>query len=159
MNSVRGSIASLRAWKIRREWKNAIAGLGVGLGLVTSSPASTLRVPDELPHGPGAGMPLLTTRVSLAAATAPTSPAVVPPLVSGRTQWQLPLAFQPADANAPADAGFMARGPGYTVFLGSGGALLALQRSRSTDPSVEQHVVPRSRREPIATSGTWRRCA
>jgi hypothetical protein len=154
MNSVRGSTASLRGRKIRREWKTAIAGLGMGLGLMASTPASTLRVTEELPHGPGAGMPLLTTRVSLAAATAHASPAVARPRVSSQTSWQLPLAFQPADANAPADAGFMARGPGYTVFLGSGGALLALQRARTPDPSADPQASPRSRRESLAISGS-----
>lgn len=132
-----------------------MAGLGMGLGLVASTAASTLRVPDELPHGPGAAMPLLTTQVSLAAATAhPASPAVVRGLAASRpTSWQLPLAFQSADANAPADAGFTARGPGYTVFLGSGGALLALQRARTDDRSAEPPTSQRSRRESLAKSG------
>ena len=41
--------------------------------------------------------------------------------------WRLPLAFEPADDRAPADAGFVARGQGYLVFIGPGGALLGMR--------------------------------
>jgi hypothetical protein len=41
--------------------------------------------------------------------------------------WRVPLAFEPADGRSPVDADFRARGPGYTVHVGSGGALIALQ--------------------------------
>lgn len=41
-------------------------------------------------------------------------------------RWSLPLAFEPADERAPGDAGYTARGDGYTVHVTAGGALLAL---------------------------------
>lgn len=47
--------------------------------------------------------------------------------------WRVGLAFEAADDQAPADAGFCARGPGYTVFVGGGGAVLALQAPQRPD--------------------------
>ena len=46
--------------------------------------------------------------------------------------WRLPLAFEPVAAGAPVDADFQARGPAYHVFVGRGGALLALQSPGSS---------------------------
>lgn len=50
--------------------------------------------------------------------------------------WRVPLAFEPVGAGAPSDADFLARGPGYHVFVGSGGALLALESSTGLESST-----------------------
>jgi len=152
MNSVRGSTARPRERKIRREWKSAIALLALGLSLAGSGRASTLVLPDVLSHAPGGAIPLLTTSATLGAAILPASFVNARASVSDRTQWQLPLAFEPADANAPRDAGFMARGPGYSVFIGSGGALLALQGSQARDAPAHRPSSSRSLREARAPS-------
>lgn len=110
----------------------------VGLSLVGSALASTVVLPDAAPLAPGGSIPLLTTRASLT----PTLKQVAS-RTSDRVSWQLPLAFEPADEHAPADAGFMARGPGYSVFVGPGGALLALQRTQGGDVAAASGTSPR----------------
>lgn len=66
--------------------------------------------------------------------------------------WRLPLAFEPAAAGAPRGADFLARGPGYQVFVGSAGALLALSGAETkADPS---HSATPSRPSRQARSGS-----
>jgi hypothetical protein len=50
--------------------------------------------------------------------------------------WRLPLAFEPAGAGAPGGADYLARGPGYQVFVGSAGALLALSGAEPNTDGV-----------------------
>lgn len=132
-----------------------MAALSLGLGVTAS--ASSIRLPDLGPESPGAPIPLLSNKKTLLAAPADAAQADAAPIrfgpgsgdiaagvvrgpAAGRVDpvaWQVPLAFEPADANAPADADYMARGPGYAAFINSGGALLSLQRPHLGEPRAD----------------------
>ncbi|MCC6234192.1 MAG: hypothetical protein IT580_16230, partial [Verrucomicrobiales bacterium] len=53
----------------------------------------------------------------------------LPAIGGGASTVRMPWMFEPADDRAPQGAGFAARGNGYSVFVGSQGALLALRTS------------------------------
>lgn len=102
--------------RARSGWLTGLAGLGAGLSLVAV--AAPLRVAETLPSSG----PLLSAAVRVGQSVpVPPTPDSVPPNL-----WQVPLAFEPADDRSPSDAGFVARGPGYSIFIGSAGVLLAL---------------------------------
>lgn len=61
---------------------------------------------------------------------------------AGARAWNLPLAFELADGRSPQGADYVARGDGYTVFLGSGGALIGLRGSSALDPDAPSSVRP-----------------
>lgn len=129
MNLVRGSTTKLRREPTRRSWEiaTAVLSLGLGLGWSGSTGAAPLTVPPPPELAPGGTLPLLTTAATLGVA----APVRVARTVDSRPSvaWRLPLAFEPADDRAPSDARYAARGPGYSVFINSGGALLALRPS------------------------------
>lgn len=157
MNFARGSTAREAGGTTRHGLSIALAVLG--LAWVTPAEASTVVLPKTLPaaFAPSTAtpaVPLLSTRATLAAGAPAVSRPVRP---SEPVTWDLPLAFEPADALAPGDAGFMARGPGYSVFVGSGGALLALPRSSadSATPARGKASVS-SRRHAEAGAGAGR---
>lgn len=122
----------------RQRW--TWTALVVGAGLATSGWATSLVVPDAPIYAPGGAIPLLSTQGGWNARSHPSPPREAG--ARGALSWQVPLAFEPADSLAPSDAGFAARGPGYSVFLGAGGAILALQGKDS--------VAPAGRKEPKA---------
>lgn len=67
--------------------------------------------------------------------------------------WRLPLAFEPAAADAPRGADFLARGPGYQVFVGSAGALLALSGGESKVDRGQGTAPSRQSRRNLSESG------
>lgn len=116
-------------------WVATVAMLGPALrsdAAALSLPLLSASEPGPAP-GPSAARSLLSAAVRVGETARHPGPAAAPQL------WQVPLAFEPADEHAPADADFAARGPGYSVFVGSGGALLALQdrasRAVQADPA------------------------
>ncbi len=144
MNCVPGGRTQLRRKPrvCRLDLVTAVCAIGWGL----SAGAVPLIVPASgvpaTANAPGAPMPmpLLSTPATLASASAgeTTATGTAPAAVRARgMSWQLPLAFEPATEAVPAgssgaDAGYTARGPGYSVHVRAGGAYLALSRAVTT---------------------------
>jgi hypothetical protein len=130
MNQMRGQILA------RILSSPGLCAVGSALFLTVASPgawAFSLESLRAAAGRPGENSPLLSavTRVGAPAGTAPVAGA------RRLANAQMPLAFEPVSDEAPAGAGFVARGQGYTVFVGAEGALLALPAgTHSIEPST-----------------------
>ncbi|MCC7376052.1 MAG: hypothetical protein IT581_15445 [Verrucomicrobiales bacterium] len=105
-----------------------LCAVGSALLLAASSPAAwafSLESLKAAASRPGENSPMLSAVARVGA------PAAAP-VGGGRrlASAQMPLAFEPASEEAPVGADYVARGQGYTVFVGAEGALLALPAGR-----------------------------
>ncbi|MBL9138379.1 MAG: hypothetical protein JNK85_21100 [Verrucomicrobiales bacterium] len=131
MNQMRGQIAA------RILSYPGVRALGSVLLLTVASPgagAFSLESLTSAAESSGRNAPLLSA-VARVGAGGPDVPMAAARRVANA---RLPLAFEPVSEGAPAGAGYVAQGQGYTVFVGPEGALLALPTGtgNSGDPAV-----------------------
>ncbi len=112
------------AWgsSLGRSWRRHGATALVAVSAWTAGRGVGVAGPLEWQEDAPAGAPV---RLLSAEAAAPRTEARSEDAQAGLARW--PLVFEKADECAPGDADFVARGPGYLVFVGPGGALLGLR--------------------------------
>ncbi|MBX3747985.1 MAG: hypothetical protein KF833_21980 [Verrucomicrobiae bacterium] len=137
-------------WTGGTHGRGVCAALGMALGMAFvaggggwGTTVGAMRIPEV-----SLSMPLLSASVRVG------ERAPLPVAGSGVPQrWSLPLAFEPADERAPGDAGYIARGDGYTVYVTGGGALLALSGGSGMASGTSDEAGQRAGRRERVTGG------